>query len=143
MEQIVEVQLPSILGAEKAAIEKAATIAEEMGFSKDRIEDLKTAIAEACINAIEHGNQFDESTNVEVTLSVDDTSLEVVVRDQGNGVDPEKINRDLVDKDGLPRRRGYGVFLISNMVNEFSIENGPDKGTDVKMRIHLNSNDEA
>jgi len=26
-----------------------------MGFSEDRIEDLKTAVAEACINAMEHG----------------------------------------------------------------------------------------
>lgn len=138
MEKIVEVQLPNILGAEKAAIEEAVTIAEKMGFSKDRIEDLKTAIAEACINAIEHGNKFDESTKVEVTLSVGNASLEVVVHDQGDGVDPKKINRNRVDKDGLPRRRGYGIFLISNMVNGFSIDHEPGKGTNVKMLIHLN-----
>jgi serine/threonine-protein kinase RsbW len=138
MEQIVEVQLPNILGSEKAAIEKAATIAEEMGFSKDRIEDLKTAIAEACINAIEHGNKFDEDKEVEVTLSANDNSLQVTVHDEGDGVDPTRLQKDVVDGDGLPQRRGYGVFLIDKMVNEFSIENEPGKGTNVKMLIHLN-----
>jgi len=137
MEQLVELQLPNILGAEKVAIEKAVSIAAGMGFSQDRIEDLKTAIAEACINAIEHGNKFDENTKVGVTLAADTTSLQVVVHDEGDGVDPKKIPKNRVDKDGMPRRRGYGVFLISNLVNEFSIEKRPGKGNDVKMLIHL------
>ena len=138
MEQLVELKLPNILGSEKVAIEKAATIAEKMGFSMDKIEDLKTAIAEACINAIEHGNKFDENTQVGITFATDDTSLQVVVHDEGDGIDPKKIPKDRINKDGLPRRRGYGVFLISNLVNEFSIEKKPGKGNNVKMLIHLN-----
>ena len=50
----VEVRLPSELGFEKVAMCTAAGMAQMMGFSPDRIEDLKTAVAEACINAIEH-----------------------------------------------------------------------------------------
>ena len=138
MEQLVELKLPNILGSEKVAIEKAATIAEKMGFSMDKIEDLKTALAEACINAIEHGNKFDENTQVGITFASDDTSLQVVVHDEGDGIDPKKIPKDRINKDGLPRRRGYGVFLISNLVNEFSIEKKPGKGNNVKMLIHLN-----
>ena len=138
MEQLVELKLPNILGSEKVAIEKAVTIAEKMGFSMDKIEDLKTAIAEACINAIEHGNKFDENTQVGITFATDDTSLQVVVHDEGDGIDPKKIPKDRIDKDGMPRRRGYGVFLISNLVNEFSIDKKPGKGNNVKMLIHLN-----
>lgn len=137
MEQLVELKLPNILGSEKVAIEKAVSIAEKMGFSSDRIEDLKTAIAEACINAIEHGNKFNENTKVGVTFASNDTSLEVVVHDEGDGVDPAKIPKNRFSKDGLPRRRGYGVFLISNLVNEFSIEKKPGEGNNVKMLIHL------
>ena len=138
MEQLVEVQIPSILGAEKEAIEKAVIVAEKMGFTRDRIEDLKTALAEACINAIEHGNKFDQNTKVGVTLLSDNKTLQVVVSDEGDGIDPKKIPTNRVDKDGMPRRRGYGVFLISNLMNEFSIENQPGKGNKVKMRMHLN-----
>lgn len=138
MEQIVELKLPNILGSEKVAIQKAVNIAKKMGFSKDRIEDLKTAIAEACINAIEHGNRFDESTQVGVTLAADDTTLEVVVHDNGEGIKEDKIPRKRVNENGFPKRRGYGVFLISNLVNEYSFEAKPGEGNKVKLMIHLN-----
>jgi serine/threonine-protein kinase RsbW len=138
MEQLLELYLPNILGAEKEAIKKVVTIAEKMGFSKDRIEDLKTALAEACINAFEHGNKFDQDKKVKVTLAADDNSLQVIVHDEGDGIDPLKIPKNRVGKDGFPRRRGYGVFLISNLVNEFYFEKNPGKGNNVKMLMHLN-----
>lgn len=138
MERIVELQLPNILGSEKVAIKNAVTIAQKMGFSPDRIEDLKTALAEACINAIEHGNKFDANSKVGVTFAADDASLQVVVHDNGNGIDSNKIPKKFIAEDGLPQRRGYGVFLIRNLVNEFSYENRTGEGNKVKMLIHLN-----
>ena len=66
----VEVRLPSSLGFEKVAMGTAASMAKMMGFTEDRIQDLKTAVAEACINAIEHGNQMDASVPVGVILSM-------------------------------------------------------------------------
>jgi serine/threonine-protein kinase RsbW len=138
MEQLLELHLPNILGAEKEAIKKAVTIAEKMGFARDRIEDLKTALAEACINAIEHGNKFDQNKKVRVTLSADTNSLQVIVYDEGDGIDPKKIPPKRVRDDGFPCRRGYGVFLITNLMNEFYFEKNPGKGNNVKMLMHLN-----
>src|ERR1700733_8719761 len=82
----VEVRLPSRMGYEKVAMGTAASVAKLMGFPEDRIEDLKTAIAEACINAIEHGNQLNENLCVGVTLSAHDDTLEVKDLDDGNGI---------------------------------------------------------
>jgi serine/threonine-protein kinase RsbW len=138
MEQLLELHLPNILGAEKEAIKKAVTVAEKMGFARDRIEDLKTALAEACINAIEHGNKFDQNKKVRVTLSADTNSLQVIVYDEGDGIDPKKIPQKRVRDDGFPCRRGYGVFLITNLMNEFYFEKNPGKGNNVKMLMHLN-----
>lgn len=138
MEQLLELHLPNILGAEKEAVKKTDTIAEKMGFSRDRIEDLKTALAEACINAFEHGNKFDQNKKVKVTLAANDNSLQVIVHDEGEGIDPEKIPKNRVRADGYPCRRGYGVFLISNLVNEFCFEKNPGAGNNVKMLMHLN-----
>jgi len=137
MEKLVELHIPNTIGSEKAAIEKAAAIAREMGFSADRVEDLKTAVSEACINAIEHGNKFDLNTKVGITLASDDTVLEVTVHDEGNGIDPAKIPKDRTGPNGFPKRRGYGIFLIKNLVNEMSFASEPGKGNDVKMIIHL------
>jgi serine/threonine-protein kinase RsbW len=54
-ENKIELHIPSVIGFEKVAMECAASVAKKMGFTEDRIEDLKTAVAEACLNAIEHG----------------------------------------------------------------------------------------
>lgn len=138
MEQLLELHLPNILGAEKEAIKKAVIIAEKLGFARDRIEDLKTALAEACINAIEHGNKFDQNKKVRVTLAANNKSLEVIVHDEGEGIDPKKIPTKRVRDDGFPCRRGYGVFLMSNLMNEFYFEKNQGKGNNVKMLMHLN-----
>jgi serine/threonine-protein kinase RsbW len=137
MERLVELQLPSTFGSEKTAIEEAVTIATKMGFSKDRIEDLKTALAEACINAIEHGNKFDINSKVGITIASDDTALEVTIHDEGDGIDPEKIPKKREEPNGFPIRRGYGIFLIRNLMNEMTFASEPSKGNDVKMIIHL------
>ena len=53
----VEVTLPNKLGYERIAMECSASFAKMFGLKKERIEDLKTAVSEACLNAIEHGNK--------------------------------------------------------------------------------------
>src|SRR5215469_6984280 len=82
----VEVRLPSRLGYEKVAMSTAAAVAKLMGFREDRVEDLKTAVAEACINAIEHGNLLNEGLSVGVVLSTVEDALEVKVIDDGKGL---------------------------------------------------------
>jgi serine/threonine-protein kinase RsbW len=140
MEKIVEIHIPNVLGAEKAAIEKAGHIARKMGFSDDRVEDMKTALSEACINAIEHGNKFDLNTKVGVTLAADDHALKIIVHDEGTGIDPNKIPKQREEENGFPKRRGYGMFLIRNLVNEMSYESKPGEGNEVRMIIHLENN---
>jgi serine/threonine-protein kinase RsbW len=137
MKEKIKLHIPNILGSEKVAIEKAGAIAREMGFSDDRVEDLKTAVSEACINAIEHGNKFDLNSKVGILLASGNNSLEVTIHDDGDGIDPAKIPKERTGPNGLPRRRGYGIFLIRNLVNEVSFTNEPGKGNDVKLTLHL------
>src|SRR5258708_37766833 len=87
----VEIFLPSTLGYEKVARSAAEAVAEEMGFSADRIEDLKTAVAEACMNAIEHGNQEDKATSVTVLLTAANETVEITVADKGLKSMPDKF----------------------------------------------------
>ncbi len=100
-----ELRLPSRLGFEKVAMGTAASVAELMGFSEDRIEDLKTAVAEACINAIEHGNRLDASQTVLVILSIAENTLEVKVVDRGAGARKTSVRRPDIDRKMSWRRR--------------------------------------
>jgi serine/threonine-protein kinase RsbW len=130
----VEIFLPSTLGYEKVARNAAEAVAEEMGFSPDRIEDLKTAIAEACMNAIEHGNQEDQTTSVTVLLTAAPQQLEIKVADEGLTPMPEKI-----PSPGRPGEdnRGWGMFFISQLVDEVEITRLPQGGNQVRMVIYL------
>ncbi len=115
----VEVRLPSRLGYEKVAMSTAASVAKLMGFREDRIEDLKTAVAEACINAMEHGNRLNEGLSVGVVLSAGEDSLEVKVIDDGKGLTTLPRKPDIDKKiHGEEDPRGMGMFLIQALVDE-------------------------
>jgi serine/threonine-protein kinase RsbW len=136
-ENKIELHIPSIMGYEKVAMECAASAAKRMGFSQDRIEDLKTAVAEACINAIEHGNQLDTTTKVGVMLTIQDATLEVAVSDQGRGVGEIKLP-NIDDKiEGVEPARGWGMFLIRSLMSEVTFESLPEGGNVLRMVIHL------
>jgi serine/threonine-protein kinase RsbW len=115
----VEVRLPSRLGFERVAMGTAASMAKLMGFSEDRIQDLKTAVAEACINAIEHGNHMNTSVPVGVILSMHPGELEVKVLDDGAGMSSPPPMPDIDRKmTGEEAARGMGMFLIQSLVDE-------------------------
>ncbi len=134
----VEVRIPSELGFEKVAMSTASSMAALMGFSPERIEDLKTAVAEACINAMEHGNQLDASLNVGVILSTTDDELEVKVIDDGAGMDHQPALPDIDRKMmGEEDTRGMGMFLIQALVDEAEWHQGPPGKSFVRLVIRL------
>ena len=140
----VEVRIPSELGFEKVAMSTASSMAALMGFSDDRIEDLKTAVAEACINAIEHGNQLDSSLNVGVVMSSIDDELEVKVIDDGAGMAKAPASPDIDRKmHGEEDPRGMGMFLIQALVDEAEWHQGPPGKSFVRLVIRLGARHDA
>jgi serine/threonine-protein kinase RsbW len=136
----VEVRLPSRLGFEKVAMSTAASVAKLMGFPAERIEDLKTAVAEACINAIEHGNRLNENLSVGVELNSSDDALEVKVLDDGKGFTQKPHKPDIDRKiHGEEDPRGMGMFLIQALVDEVEWVTGDNgKSSYVRLVIRLN-----
>lgn len=137
----VELRLPSRLGFEKVAMSTAASVAKLVGFREERIEDLKTAVAEACINAIEHGNQLNEGLSVGVVLSAGDDALEVKVMDDGKGLRALPPKPDIDKKiHGEEDPRGMGMFLIQALVDEAEWVAGSNgKSSYVRLVIRLDS----
>jgi serine/threonine-protein kinase RsbW len=133
----IELHIPSVMGYEKIAMECAASMAKKMGFTEDRIEDLKTAVAEACLNAIEHGNKMDTSTRVGITLTAEESRLQVSVKDEGKGIDQVPTPSIESKIEGKDHPRGWGIFLIKSLVNEVTFEPRPEGGNVTKMVIYL------
>jgi serine/threonine-protein kinase RsbW len=135
----VEVRLPTRLGYEKVAMSTAASVAKLMGFPEDRIEDLKTAVSEACINAIEHGNRLNEKLSVGVVLKAGTDTLEVKVLDDGKGLTKLPKRPDIDRKmHGEEDPRGMGMFLIQALVDEAEWVPGSEgKSSYVRLVIKL------
>ena len=85
-DRTIEVNLANQLGYERVAMACSASFAKMMGLSAERIEDLKTMVSEAAINAMEHGNKGRPDARVTVSLDCQDNTINVTVRDEGNGI---------------------------------------------------------
>lgn len=119
--RVVELKIPSELGYERVAREAAATVARRVGFSPERVDELKTAVDEACSNAIRHGSKSDSRMKVVVVLSADDNKLDILVKDPGAGDSPPSEVADPDIKAQVEGRRpagGLGLWLIKQMVDE-------------------------
>jgi serine/threonine-protein kinase RsbW len=136
--EVIELAVPSRVGLELVAVDAAAAIAKLMGFSEERIEDLKTAVEEACLNAIEHGNQQNANLKVLVEFIAEDSKLQVDIHDQGKGI-RGKIQKPDIDAKIAKEQtaRGWGLFLIQSLMDEVEFDWNPETGNVTRMVIHL------
>ena len=137
-ERTVEVSLPNVSGYERIAMESSASFAKMGGLQKDRIEDLKTAVSEACLNAMEHGNNWRPDARVVISMHLGDKDFRVSVRDEGDGIPhvPEDINiRRKVER--LEPPNGLGLFLIQQLVDRVDFNEKTDGGHEVKMVLKM------
>jgi serine/threonine-protein kinase RsbW len=120
--QQVEVKLPSqlqFLGVPDAVLmELSADLPYEM---KD-IEELSTAVIEACTNAMEHGNGMEQGRQVELHFRFAPGEIRVTVLDQGPGFD--FLNWQ--PPDGLMRQRGRGITIMREFTDELVFDHAPD-----------------
>jgi serine/threonine-protein kinase RsbW len=101
-----------------AEVETAAQqLAAEAGFDEDEQFHIGMAVREAAVNAVLHGNEYDPSKLIQVSLENTGTELRFVIADQGKGVDPEVLP-DPLAPENLMRGTGRGIFLIRSFMDE-------------------------
>jgi len=126
-------ELPSEPGNERLALARVAESVRGLGLPDGRLEKLKTAVAEATMNAIEHGNKNRAEIPVEVEVTQDGDEIIVAISDQGgdgSAGDGAAEQPDLVKKlDGAQSPRGWGLFLIRNMVDAMDITTNGQRHT--------------
>jgi anti-sigma regulatory factor (Ser/Thr protein kinase) len=117
--ELAAFEVPSEQGNERLAIDQVAEAVAGLGLAAPRLERLKTAVGEATMNAIEHGNGNRPELPVEIRVIADDTDVKVRITDQGGERPlPEVETPDIEAKlAGLQTPRGWGLFLIQNMVD--------------------------
>lgn len=140
-ERVIELRIPSKLGWERSAADLAASVARRMGFPDERVQDIRTAVAEATMNAIEHGNEMDARRDVLIVLAPESERLQINVQDASTK--PFPTEAVLGDQPGIEPRldgemdtRGWGTFLIRTLVDEVEFSS-TGEGNVVHMVVRL------
>ena len=134
----VTLTLPMLPDMEIAASKTATAMAEFMSMSSDRIDEVRMAVVEACINSFEHSQASDR--RVFMTFSVlgdpEPQSLQIVLADTGVGFNPKDVDKPKIeDKIKAERKRGWGLQIIRGLMDDVEISSGTD-GTRIVMTKH-------
>lgn len=135
---LAELSVPSEPGNERRAMEVVAGAVSGLGLPGPTLERLKTAVAEATMNAMEHGNLYRAEAPVVIEVSASDAELYVKITDEGSG--PPAFDSETPDLEakleGLQTPRGWGLFLIKSMVDEMNVT-GDEHHHTVELILHL------
>ena len=136
--QNIKITLPNQVGYERIAMACAASFAKMVGLSPERIEDLKTIVAEAAINAMQHGNKERPDARVIVIMNFTDDTIFVSVQDEGEGFEkflPDPDIERIVNELDPPV--GFGTFLIRELADQVEFEKTADGANVIKMAVKL------
>jgi len=117
---LAELMVPSAPGNERQAMREVADAVSGLQLPSSRLERLKTAVAEATMNAMEHGNHYAEDLDVHIQVAASPSAVRVRITDHGGSrTIPEPPLPDIDAKlAGQQSPRGWGLFLIRSMVDE-------------------------
>lgn len=131
----VSLTIPVAPEMEIVATAQAAALGEYIEMSRDKIDEVKLALVEACINAFEHSHA--DERKVDITFRIwggrEPESLEIRVHDGGVGFAPTEVEDPRIEaKLRGDRKRGWGLKIIQGLMDEVRILSG-SRGTTVIM----------
>ena len=134
----ISLTIPVAPDMEIVATAQAAALGEYIGMPRDKIDEVKLALVEACINAFEHSGTRDEQLHLTFRIGKDEEGkewLEVEVFDQGRGFDHARIETPSIEKSfsGEKKKRGWGLQIIRSLMDSVAITSG-EWGTRILMR---------
>jgi anti-sigma regulatory factor (Ser/Thr protein kinase) len=136
--------LASVPGSERVALAQVADSVADLNLPPRRLDKLKTAVAEATMNAIEHGNDNRPDLAVAIEVFYSGTEVIVTITDQGGRGSPDWADKGgVVEIPNVDRKlsgdqgpRGWGLFLIRHMVDGMEVTTEGERRT-VRLTIRI------
>lgn len=133
----ISMTIPVAADMEIVATAQAAAVGEFIDMPRDKIDEVKLALVEACINAFEHAHARDDRVHLTFRVGRERDGrefLEVEVLDRGTGFDEALVEVPSAEKTfSGRRRRGWGLQIIRGLMDAVSIRSGQG-GTRILMR---------
>ncbi|MEO1085237.1 MAG: ATP-binding protein [Acidobacteriota bacterium] len=131
--QQLTLTLPMIPDMELTASKTAGALGEHIGMSRDKIDEVRMAVVEACINAFEHSGAREREVHMRLLVlgeDADPRGLEITIQDKGIGFLPTEIVASKTPD--LLQQRGHGLRIIHGLMDDVQIQSDSD-GTTVTM----------
>ncbi len=127
----IEFELPSAISLMHIVLEYLMKRVEKLGVIKPDQSNLFVALDEAFVNAVKHGNKFDEKKLVRITTELSKQEARFTIEDEGEGFDVQNIP-DPLDPENLFKASGRGVLFIYNIMDEVKYNDRGNRLTMVK-----------
>jgi len=115
-------------------------VGRQLALDEDGLTWMEVAVRESVINAIKHGNRHDRTrfVTVEFTTRIGRGSPElvIVVRDEGEGFDPDAL-LDPLAPENLLKSSGRGIFFMRSFMDDVRLSRVPGGGMEVRMTKRL------
>ena len=121
---------PTINGNQIIIPSEIKYLAEAVEFVEDRLRvfdtpdsimaDIAISVSELVTNAINHGNNEDNTKPVEITLALNGDTVSITITDQGTGFNPEQIADPLADEN-LLKDTGRGLFIVKTLMDTVNV----------------------
>ena len=121
-------------GFARAAV---ASFAAQLDPTLEELGDIKTAVSEAVTNCIVHG--YPDTIGI-ITLRckiLSDHTLDIVISDQGCGIQDVAMARTPLYTTGGADRSGMGFTIMESFMHELKVNSKPGKGTRVHMKRRI------
>ena len=110
------IRFPSIRSNIKEVESFLLKICEEKFIGQEEVDRIMIAVTEAVNNAMIHGNGLNPSKSVELLCECNNEQMEFVVRDEGDGFEPDTVPDPRMDSN-LLKEGGRGVLIIRCMMD--------------------------
>ncbi|MEO8430508.1 MAG: ATP-binding protein [Acidobacteriota bacterium] len=133
----VSLTIPVASDMEIVATAQVSALGEYIDMPHDKIDEVKLALVEACINAFEHAHTRDDRVHLTFRVGRDEDGpdfLEVEVFDQGKGFDHSGVEVPTPEKTFTGgKKRGWGLQIMRSLMDTVVITSG-EWGTKILMR---------
>ena len=114
----VDLILPMVPEIELKATQRAEEVGQSMELDRDKIDEVKIALIEACTNALEYSRRRNEFIRLHFGIGKEELKIQVI--DQGQV------------REGAENRRGWSLAIMRELMDEVEIASS-DNGTTVTM----------
>jgi len=130
----ISIQIPSILENIRMIESFIDNAKDKFDLDDDIYGNIMIAVTEAVNNAIKHGNASDRNKNVSLSLSLKESMIQFLIKDEGTGFDFENLP-DPTSPENLEKIGGRGIFLMRHLSDEVQFK---EHGKIVELSFYIN-----